>query len=126
MATRADEERLSFRIEQHGDRFPVGLVVLPDLTRRVGRAVEIEGVEEPVLEHDPVSTPEHSPVHRGQCRVSRVGARVAIERGRAIDALAQTLVVVTGDEIRVGQVAVDLLRLKALVRMKDEDRRVAR
>ena len=58
--------------------------------------------------------------------MSRVGARIAIERGRAIDALAPTLVVVPGDEIRVGQVAVDLLRLKALVRMKDEDRRVAR
>ncbi len=100
-------------------------MVLPDIARWIGGAVEIERVEQPVLEHDPIPAWECRPVDDWRLGVGCVGACVAVERCRPVNAFAQALVVVSGDEIRVREIAVDRLGLEALVRVENEDWRVA-
>jgi hypothetical protein len=150
----ADGERPLARVEHHRDRLPVALVRLPEVGGlRHGRAPEVEGVKEPVLERDPVAAPEDGPVddrRRGvrrrcggiavdRCETRRGSAGALVEPPARRDGATRNLGRRERDagrrlpapvgrallQIGVGEKPFDLRRHEALGRVEDENRLVA-
>jgi hypothetical protein len=102
----------------------VTLVVLPEIAGRIRNAVEVEGVEEPVLEDDPIAGPGGRAVRGRRAAAGSIRGGVAVESRGAVDRPAEALVVVPADEVRVGQEAVHGLGPEALVRVENEPRSI--